>query len=132
MRAVTDSGPTEMDQTPPESIQNLFSLMNVVSTPDTVEFFKEKYSKCEIRYGDMKKQLAEDIIKFTSPFRQKIIDIYNDDKYLSKVVRMGAEKARESTSKTLKEVREIIGFKKYETNAYRYYNTIRKNSYNSS
>jgi len=113
MRSVTDSGPTKMNQEPPEPIQNLFSLMEVLSSADTVEFFKEKYSKCDIRYGDMKKQLAEDVIKFTSPFREKIIEIYNDDKYLSKVVRMGAEKARESASKTLKEVREIIGFRKF-------------------
>lgn len=113
MRAVTDSGPTKMNQEPPEPIQNLFSLMGILSTADTVEFFKEKYNKCDIRYGDMKKQLAEDIIKFTSPFREKIIEIYNDEKYLSKVVKMGAEKARESASKTIKEVRQIIGFKKF-------------------
>ncbi len=113
MRAVTDSGPTKMNQEPPEPIQNLFSLMGILSTADTVEFFKEKYNKCDIRYGDMKKQLAEDIIKFTSPVREKIIEIYNDEKYLSKVVKMGAEKARESASKTIKEVRQIIGFKKF-------------------
>ena len=113
MRAVTDSGPTEMNQKPSDPIRNLFLLMDIVSEPDTTSFFKEKYSKCEIRYGDMKKQLAEDIIKFTSPIREKILDVYNDDKYLSKVVKMGAEKARESASKTLNDVREIIGFKKF-------------------
>lgn len=112
-RAVSDSGPVEMNQEPSEPIRNLFTLMEVVSEPDMVKFFKEKYSKCEIRYGDMKKQLAEDIIRFINPIREKILDIYNDDKYLGKVVRMGAEKARESASKTLKEVREIIGFKKF-------------------
>ncbi len=113
MRAVTDSGPTEMNQKPSDPIRNLFLLMDIVSEPDTTSFFKEKYSKCEIRYGDMKKQLDEDIIKFTSPIREKILDVYNDDKYLSKVVKMGAEKARESASKTLNDVREIIGFKKF-------------------
>jgi len=113
MKAVTDSGPTEMNQEPPEVIQNLFVLMEIMSEPDTVKFYKDKYSKCEIRYGDMKKQLAEDIIQFTSPIRERIIEVYNDDKYLRKVVKMGAEKARESASKTLKDVREIIGFKKF-------------------
>lgn len=113
MRAVTDSGPTEMNQQKPEAIENLFTLMKVVSTPDTVAHFDELYNKCKIRYGDLKKQLAEDAIKFTGPFRERINEIYNNDDYLRKVASEGAQKARESASKTIKEVREIIGFRKF-------------------
>lgn len=113
MRAVTDSGPTEPDSEITEPIQNLFTLMGLVSEPDTVNFFKEKYASCEIRYGDMKKQLAEDIIKFVTPIREKIIEIRNNNKYLRNVAELGAEKARQSASKTLKDVREIIGFRKF-------------------
>ena len=113
MRAVTDSGPTELNSLISEPIQNLFTLMSLVSTPDTVEFFKEKYANCEIRYGDMKKQLAEDIIKFVTPIRKRILEIKEDNEYLRKVAEQGAEKARASASKTLKEVREIIGFRKF-------------------
>lgn len=113
MRAVTDSGPTEMNSKMPEPIQNLFTLMDVVSEKDTIDFFKGKYANCEIRYGDLKKQLAEDIINFTSPIREKIIDISSNNEYLRKVANMGAEKARESAAKTVKEVREIIGFKPF-------------------
>ena len=112
MRAVTDSGPTEMNQQKPEAIQNLFTLMEIVSTPDVVAHFDELYNKCEIRYGDMKKQLAEDIISYTAPIRDRIIEILEDDSYLAKVAKMGAEKARESASRTLLEVKEVIGFKK--------------------
>lgn len=111
MRAVTDSGPVEMNQEKPEPIQNLFTLMKVVSTQETLEFFEEQYNTCQIRYGDLKKQLAEDIAKFTEPFREKIKAIESDNEYLRKVTRQGAEKARESAVKTIKEVREIIGFK---------------------
>ncbi len=111
MKAVTDSGPTEPNQEMPEPVQNLFTIMEVVSTPDTVTFFRDKYNSCEIRYGDLKKQLAEDITKFTQPFREKINAIYNDTPYLQKVISLGKEKARASASKTLKEVREIIGFR---------------------
>jgi tryptophanyl-tRNA synthetase len=78
-----------------------------------VAHYKEKYNNCEIRYGDMKKQLAEDIVNYLTPIRERIHDIYKDDEYLRKVVNLGAEKARESASKTLKEVREIIGFKAF-------------------
>lgn len=113
MRAVTDSGPTEKNQKKPESIENLFTLLKVVSEKNTVDYFNEKYNSCEIRYGDLKKQLAEDIIKFTSPIRERIISISNDDKYLGKVVKQGSEKARESAQKTIKDVRDIIGFKKF-------------------
>lgn len=113
MRAVTDSGPTEMNQPKPQPIENLFNIMKVVSSPDTVSHFDDLYNKCEIRYGDMKKQLAEDVIAFTSPLREKILELGADDAYLSKVARMGAEKARESASKTVKDVREIIGFKPF-------------------
>jgi len=113
MRAVTDSGPTEMNSPVSEPVQNLFTLMNLVSTPDTLNFFKEKYASCEIRYGDLKKQLAEDIIKFVTPIRKNILEIKDDSAYLRKVAKMGAEKAIESASKTINEVREIIGFRKF-------------------
>ena len=113
MKAVTDSGPTKMNQTKPDVIENLFSLMKVVSTKDTVAHFDNLYNKCEIRYGDLKKQLTEDIINFNAPLRERILELSKDNDYLKKVAAMGAEKARESASKTIKEVREIIGFRKF-------------------
>lgn len=113
MRAVTDSGPTEMNSPVTEPIANLFTLMSVVSEPETLTYFKEQYSNCNIRYGDLKKQLAEDIIQFTEPLRDKINSIASDEAYLRKVVSMGKEKAHASASKTLREVREIIGFKPF-------------------
>ncbi|HUX97544.1 MAG TPA: tryptophan--tRNA ligase [Bacteroidales bacterium] len=113
MRAVTDSGPDAPGQEPSEPVKNLFTIMNVVSDPTTVKYFTDKFASCEIRYGDMKKQLAEDIIKFTEPIRLRIMDIHADKNYLSRVVSIGAEKARESASKTVREVREIIGYKPF-------------------
>ncbi len=113
MSAVTDAGPTEPNQKMADGVANLFTIMDIVSSPDTVNHFKEKYNACEIRYGDMKKQLAEDIINYLSPMRQKIEDISKNDAYLRKVVNLGKEKARESASKTLQEVRRIIGFKTF-------------------
>ena len=113
MRAVTDSGPTEPNQEKPEPIQNLFTLMSIVSKPEVVSHFDELYNNCEIRYGDFKKQLAEDMIIFTTPIRERILELSSDDAYLSKVVKMGAEKAHESAVKTIKEAREIIGFRQF-------------------
>jgi tryptophanyl-tRNA synthetase len=113
MRAVTDTGPEKPNQTPTEPVKNLFTLMSVVSEPETLKFFKEKHASCEIRYGDMKKQLAEDIVKFTEPIRERIIEIHSDSRYLAKVVSEGAEKARASASQTVREVRKIIGYRPF-------------------
>lgn len=113
MRAVTDSGPEQMNSEKPEAIQNLFTIMEIVSPKETYDFFEEKYNTCQIRYGDMKKQLAEDIEAFNQPIRERIIEYLNDDDTLNKVAARGAEKARESASKTLTEVRNILGFKPY-------------------
>jgi len=111
MRAVTDSGPTEKNSPKPDAIENLFTLMSVVSTPYTLDYFNDKYNSCEIRYGDFKKQLAEDITKFSEPIREKIKQLSADDDYIKKVMQMGKEKAHESGGKTIKEVRQIIGFR---------------------
>ncbi len=113
MKALTDAGPTEQNQTKPSEIQNLFDLMKVVSQPDTLQHFENLYQTCQIRYGDFKKQLAEDMVLATAPIREKIIAIAADTAYLQKVAQLGAAKARESASKTIKEVREIIGFKAF-------------------
>lgn len=113
MRAVSDSGPTQMNQEKPEAIQNLFSLLKVVSATDVVDYFNDQYNNCNIRYGDLKKQLAEDMIAFTEPFRERIMEISADQDYVTKVMNMGAEKARISARATVKAAREIIGFRNY-------------------
>ena len=112
MRAVTDAGPTEPNSKKADAVENLFTLLKIVSTADVLAHFEAAYNNCEIRYGDLKKQLAEDIIAFTSPIRERIFEILKDDVYLGKVAKRGAEKARESAQATLKEVKEIIGFRR--------------------
>ncbi|MBP9185990.1 MAG: tryptophan--tRNA ligase [Bacteroidia bacterium] len=112
-KAVTDTGPTEPNTVPTTAVQNLFDLMHVVSSADSLTHFTDAYANCNIRYGDLKKQLAEDIITYLTPIREKIDDIKNNDAYLAKVAKLGAEKARESASKTLNEVRAAIGFKRF-------------------
>lgn len=112
MKAVTDSGPTAPNSEKPEIIQNLFTLMQLVSAPDTYQYFEDKWNDCSIRYGDMKKQLAADIITTTSPIRERILEIQSNETYLHELMDMGAAKARVSAQQTIKEVREIMGFRK--------------------
>lgn len=110
MKAVTDSGPTQPNQEKPEVIRNIFQLMSVLSSSETLRFYEQEYNECRIRYGDMKKQLAQDAIDFTEPIREKIKSLLSNEKYLDEIAAFGAAKARESAQKTIKEVRSIIGF----------------------
>ena len=111
MKAKSDSGPTQMNQQKPEEIENLFQLLRVVSTEETVEYFDDLYNRCQIRYGDLKKQLAEDMVAFVEPIRQRIIEYQADDARLRKIMDQGKEKARESARRTLDEVRHVIGYR---------------------
>lgn len=113
MRAVTDQGPQTPNSPVTEPVANLFTLMELVSAPDTVEHFRQAYADCSIRYGDMKKQLAEDILKVTLPIRERILELRQDEEYLGRVMRQGAERARETAAKTLADVRQIMGIRKF-------------------
>lgn len=113
MRAVTDSGPTQPNQEKPEVIRNLFLLMEAVSEQSTIDHFEQQYNAMTIRYGDLKKQLAEDMIRFTAPLREKIVALSGDDALIHKVAKMGAEKARISARKTLDEARHAIGIRSF-------------------
>lgn len=112
MKAVTDCGPKVPNSEKPEVIQNLFTLMGLVSDKSTIEHFEEDWNDCSIRYGELKGQLAEDIIKLVTPIRERINDIYNDITYLNTVALEGAEKARLNAKETLRDVREIMGFRR--------------------
>ena len=109
MKAKTDSGPTEADSQKPDYIENLFTLMKLVSGADVVNHYESAFNGCTIRYGDMKKQLAEDMVKFMAPIREKAADLQANKALLAKIMADGAEKARISAGETLKQVREAVG-----------------------
>lgn len=111
MKAKTDSGPSEPGSVKPDYIENIFLLMKLVSTEEVIQKFEEDYNKCTIRYGDMKKQLGEDMVRFIAPIREKAESIRNDETYLKEVMEKGAEKARKSARATMELVREAIGLK---------------------
>ena len=108
MKAKTDSGPTENNSEKPEYIENLFQLMKLVSNEDVYTKFDQDFNQCTIRYGDMKKQLGEDMVRFIAPIREKAAGIRNDEDYIKKVMKQGAEKARASASHTMQKVKEAM------------------------
>ncbi len=109
MKAKTDSGPTEPNSPKPDYIENIFLLMKLVSATDVVEKFESDYNNCTVRYGDLKKQLAEDMVAFISPIRERAEHIRSDEKYLRDVMEKGAEKARTSAKATMELVRQAMG-----------------------
>ena len=113
MKTKTDAGPTEINSSKPDYIENIFGLMKLVSSDDVISKFEGEYNNCIIRYGDMKKQLAEDMITFTSPFHEKITELSKDESFIHRVATRGAEKARESASKTVSEARHAIGIRHF-------------------
>ena len=94
-------------------MRNIFTIMEAVSDPSTVAYFREQYARCAIRYGDLKKQLAEDIIRHIAPIRERMQAIAADENYLHQVVGDGAAAARRSADETLREVRAIMGIKPF-------------------
>jgi len=110
-KAKTDTGPTIPNQEKTVEIQNLFMLLGLVSTQETVDFFESEYNKCTIRYGDLKKQLSDDIAAFTKPFRERITELENTPTLINKIAKDGAEKAQISARATLDGVQEIMGLK---------------------
>ena len=110
-KAKMDAGPKEMNSARSPEVENIFLLMKLVSDGSVVKKFEEEYNNCTIRYGDMKKQLGEDMVKFIAPIREKVNAILNDEKYLKDVMEKGAEKARKSAKTTIEQVREAMGLK---------------------
>jgi tryptophanyl-tRNA synthetase len=110
MRAVTDSGPTTENAPLADSITHLFQLMELVSAPDVRKHYLDAYARCVIRYGDMKKQLAEDIIEWITPIQERIRELDADEAHLNRVLRDGADRARLSAGQTMRTVRRMMGF----------------------
>lgn len=112
-KAKTDEGPKEPDSVKPDYIENLFSLMELVSSADVLKKFNDDYNNCVIRYGDLKKQLGEDMANFVRPIRERANDILKNEAYLGKVMKDGAEKAGLSAEQTMREVRSVTGLNYY-------------------
>ena len=113
MKAKTDAGPTQPNTVKPDYIENLFQLMRLVSPEETLVHYERAYDNCNIRYGDMKKQLGEDMVLFISPIREKAEAIRTDENYLKMVMEKGADKARKRAAQTMQLVREAMGLVYY-------------------
>jgi len=112
-KAKSDSGPTEKNTPKPDYIENLFALMKLVSSEEVIRKFEDDYNNASIQYGKMKDQLADDMIHYIRPIREKVNTILNNQNYLKEVMEKGAEKARKSARATMDVVRQAMGLVYY-------------------
>lgn len=112
-KAKTDGGPMVENAPMPDYIQNLFALLQLTGAEEAYHKFLEDYNRCQIRYGDFKGALGEELVRFITPIREKAFALQNDKEQIRKILKTGAEKARESASKTLSEARKAIGIHYY-------------------
>ena len=112
-KAKSDSGPTEKNTPKPDYIENLFALMKLVSSEEVIRKFENDYNNASIQYGKMKDQLADDMIRYIKPIREKVNTILNNENYLKEVMEKGAEKARKSARATMEVVRQAMGLVYY-------------------
>jgi len=106
--AVTDSeSEIRFDADAKPGVSNLltiYSALTGVSVTDLVEDFAGK------GYGDLKSALAEEVITFVTPFRERTLELLDDQTYLTEVLAQGAERAREVAAATLRDVYQRVGF----------------------
>ena len=106
--AVTDSGSEiryDVDEKP--GISNLLTIYSAL-TETSVPTLEEKYSGKG--YGDLKKDLAEVVVDFVTPFRNRVLELLDDQTYLTDVLRRGRETAAAIAEATLADVYRQVGF----------------------
>jgi len=118
MKAKTDQGPEAPNSPRPDYIENLFTLMRLAGNAAGAEKFEADYNQSSagnviIRYGDLKKQLAEDLVAFIRPIREQAADLQQDEARLRGILKAGAEKARASAASTIAAARKSIGIHYY-------------------
>ncbi|CAN5255069.1 MAG: tryptophan--tRNA ligase [Nocardioides sp.] len=106
--AVTDSdGEVRFDPETKPGIANLLTIYSVLAER-SIESLTEQYA--DAGYGTLKKDLAEVVVDFVTPFRDKTLELLDDQDYLMTVLKNGAETAGEVARNTLSDVYQRMGF----------------------
>ncbi len=111
-KAVTGMTPTEPDSPMTEPVENLFTLLRLV-TPELNDQYLASWNDCSIRFGDMKRDIAQGIVKVIRPLRERYQQLYTDTDYLNRIRRQGAEQVREIVRHNLGEMRQYMGIRMF-------------------
>jgi tryptophanyl-tRNA synthetase len=111
MKIVTDSTPVESPKDPDKC--KVFALLKLFASPEELKQWDERYRKGGMGYGEAKKRLAELIVEFFRPFRQKRAELESNHDYVKQMLATGAQRARAVAAKTLAEARKAVGLGDY-------------------
>jgi tryptophanyl-tRNA synthetase len=107
MSIVTDSTPVEEPKDPDKC--SVFALLKLVASGDELAEWKNRYHSGGMGYSEAKKRLAELIIEYFKPFREKRAELENDTDYAKEILASGAERAKAVASETLAKARKAVG-----------------------
>ena len=110
MRIVTDSTPVEQAKDPEKC--NVFALLKLVASPEELKEWENKYRSGGMGYSEAKKRLAELMIEYFKPYRQKKAELDNNIDYVKEVLANGAKRAKAVAGRTLEKAREAVGLRK--------------------
>ncbi len=106
MRATTDSSPAVDFETAGPGVLNLLSIYQAFSG-ETDDAMKAKFTG--MRYGDLKKQVAEMVVAHLEPFQQRYREITADPAYLAEILRDGADRVAPIANDTVRTVKQRMG-----------------------
>jgi len=110
MRIVTDSTPVEDPKDPDKC--NVFALLKLVASSDELAEWESKYRIGGLGYGQVKKRLAELMMDFFEPFRQRRAELENNVDYVKEVLANGADRAKAEARETLEKARRAVGLRR--------------------
>lgn len=87
----------------------VFELHKLVATPEELKDLRDKYQDGSIGYGDSKKLLAERLLEYFAPLRERYNELHNDRAYVGKVLANGARQASERAEQKMATVRRVVG-----------------------
>ncbi len=106
--AVTDSGSeVRFDEAEKPGVSNLLTIFSALTgraIPDLEKAYDGR------GYGDLKADLADAVVDFVTPFRNRTMELLDDKAQLDAVLQDGAEKAGAVAERTLADVYDRVGF----------------------
>lgn len=106
-RAVTDTGPQGGEMS--AGVRNLFDLLKQFGDREAYQTLLHQYEQGTLKYVDLKDCLAEAIIAWLEPFRERRRALAGDSARVRRILEEGGERARVIARETMAEVRHALG-----------------------
>jgi tryptophanyl-tRNA synthetase len=106
MRATTDSQPAVVFETMGPGVRNLLTIYQAF-TGATDDALRAEFDG--LRYGDLKKRVAEAVVAALEPMQKRYRQIMADKNYLAQVLNEGADRVRPAARDTVEKVKRAMG-----------------------